>query len=136
MSQFSLFDEPQVDVTPPPAVAPLVQLKHPPAIVRAGAEIEANALNLRPLKAFNADWLEVRITDAQFNAARAQYGMQVSDDYVMLQVLADSGVRCKTNAPTNLAYLYDYVIGPFVIRKRTEPGFAVTCRQAPTQEKT
>jgi hypothetical protein len=51
----------------------------------------------------------------------------------MLQLLRERGVRIKPCSHTNLAdlHFYSHIEAPAVIRKRTEPGFAVTCHQGP-----
>lgn len=107
MSQFDMFAEPEVAPAP---------------------------VDLPPLRPINPDWLDVKITDAEFAAEREQYGPQVSEAYVTLKMLEARGVRTKPCSDRNLPYLYDYVEEPFVIRKRTLPGFAVTCRQAPKEK--
>lgn len=111
MSQFSLFAEPESA-----APAPVAELP--------------------PLRRYNADWLDVKITDAEFADEREQYGPQTSEAYVMLRMLAARDVRTIPCSDLNLDHLYDYVEAPFVIRKHTVPGFAVTCRQPPIRRAT
>ena len=131
MTQFDLFAEPAVEiVAAPETVRPAIP--QPPAIVMEGTDIPDNPLGLKPLRVINADWLEVKVTDAELIAEQAKYPAETSDQYVMLKMLEQRGVRMSsTCTDTSLRYLYDYVSAPFVIRKRTEPGFAITCRQGP-----
>lgn len=124
MSQFDLFAEP----TPPSVVM------RPPAIIIEGDRVDEHPLAILALRTVHSDWLDVKITDAEFAAAREQYSSEVTDDYVMLKLIEARGVRTKPCSDRNLPYLYDYVEAPFVIRKRTAPGFAVTCRQAPKEK--
>lgn len=106
MSQFDLFSELG------PASAPIAPVELP------------------PLRRYHADWLDVKITDEEF-AVECAKNQGMSDDLVMLTMLAARGVRTLPCDDQNIPYLYDYVAAPFVIRKHTMPGFAITCRQAP-----
>jgi hypothetical protein len=103
-SQFSLFADPEPALPVPPS-------------------------DLPPLRRINPDWLDVKITDEEFATEREQHSPEATDDYVMLKLLEARGVRTKPCNHHDLPYMYDYVEEPFVIRKRTMPGFAVTCRQ-------
>lgn len=104
MSQFDMFAEPEA------APAPVA------------------VMDLPPLRPINPDWLDVKVTDAEFDDEMRKH-TDASDQYVMLLMLEQRGIRTKPCTDTKLDYLYDYVDGPFVIRKRVAEGFAVTCRQ-------
>lgn len=131
MSQIDLFADPE-----PVAVEtePEVTQEQPPAIVKVGASLPPNALGLKPLCYIPQDWHEVMITDAEFDAERAVHATHVSDQRVMLHMLEQRGIRTKPCTDDALSYLYDYIDGCATIRKRTVPGFTITCRQEPTQD--
>lgn len=131
MSQFDLFAEMEA----PAPVAPihvLPAIRQPPAIVMANAiPAEEYPLGLKPLVVIYADWLEVKITDAEFDAERAMAPAGASDEYVMLGMLIARGVRARPSTNLRLDYLYTHVAGPFNIRRRTVPGYTIICHQGP-----
>jgi hypothetical protein len=134
VNQFDLFAEPAAGPIEAPAPARQA-VPQPPAIVKEGTVLPENPLGLRPLKTVGADWLEVKITDAELDAEMPKHP-GASDQYVMLQMLVARGVRIEKpcdNLQTD--YLYEYVAAPCVIRKQTEPGFAITCWQAPANHR-
>lgn len=112
-----------------------VVLRQPPAIVTAGQPVEEYPLGLKPLRVINADWLEVLITNEQFDAAKSMCSPQDSDAFIMLKMLEVRKVRCKPCTDNIIRELYGYVEAPFIIRKRTVPGFAITCRQGPAKQR-
>jgi hypothetical protein len=72
MSQFDLFAGPAAASAPaepkPARVRPVIA--QPPAIIMEGQPVGEHPAGLRPLRVFHADWLEVKVSDAEFNAAR------------------------------------------------------------------
>ncbi len=138
MTQFSLFDEPAPVAAPlygsnrplPPAI------RQPPAIIMHGQAIDDTyPLGLKPLRVINPDWLEVLITEEQFADAKAISDPNDSDDFILLKMLVERGVRSDPCTDHTIAELYRYVAGQYIIRKRTVPGYRLTCRQSPLPPK-
>lgn len=110
------------------------QMETAPAIVRQ-CEMKAEYKDgFRPLMVLRDEWVETRVTMKDFAIARRQYGPDVSDDYIMLGMLEVAGVRVNPCNDTKIRELYAYVDGPFIIRKRTIPGFAIVCWQLPAKQ--
>lgn len=108
------------------------KVPQPPVFARVGEEFPENELGLKPLRVINADWIEVKVTVDEFKAEKARYPADVSEHAVMLNMLVDRGIRItRMCLDKRTDYLADYLAGPCVLRRWTEPGFAVTCRQAP-----
>lgn len=146
MSQFDLFAAPEAPATAPvlvpaptgwgtqpqpAALAPA--LRQPPAIIKEGEAWETDVPGLKPLRVIKSDWLEVKISTEHFIKARTFYGSECNDDFVLLQLLEQAGVRMAMppDDPAQAKRVYDYVASPFVIRRGTVPGYAITCRQPP-----
>lgn len=139
MSQFDLFGNPVA--TPPvqpmqtrhkqPAEKIKPTISQPPAIITAGTELPSNPLGLKPLRIAPSDWIEAAISEEEFAARRPDFGGECSDDFVMLAMLEERGIRCKPRERTDMAELYGWVDGPAIMRRRTVPRIAVNVRQAP-----
>jgi hypothetical protein len=133
MSQFSLFDDPVPVASPAPTAAP-EHVPQPPAIVRAGTVVDSHPAGLKALRILPEDWVDVVITDEEFAARRPQFGPECSDDYVMLEMLEDRGVRVRPRENTTMRELYQWVEGDFIIRRRTLPGITVLVWQGPARK--
>lgn len=145
MSQFDLFADP-VEPTPPPPNPVQAKRKQPspqpikpsipqpPAIVIEGADVPAHPAGLKPLRVIPNGWKEVVIIEEEFAARRPDFGSDCSDDYVMLAMLEERGIRCKPRECTDMQELYGWVDAPAVMRRRTVSGVAVNVRQAPKEK--